>query len=289
MLRAGRRAQLAVGALSWGMLAALAYLAAGYGVLCAVFWFFQHYFFFRPELLPATFTYRYDHPFEELHFDMPDGGYVNALLFRVPRALGVVYYLKGNSRSLKGWGQFARDFIGNGYDFFIMDYRGFGKSRGRRSEATLYADAQAAYEWLKARYGEERIVVYGRSLGSGIAARVAADNRPRMLILDCPYYSFRYQIGRFGWWLPLRWLLRYQMRTDRYIGRVACPIVLLHGTRDRLISFAQSEMLVRASGGRARLIPIEGAHHNNLPSFQAYHDHLHALLMEAAGKRPIQE
>ncbi len=254
--------------------------------VCVIFWFFQDYFFFRPELLPLTFAYRYDYPFEEVHFDMPDGGYINALHFKVPRALGIVFYLKGNSRSVKGWGKFAQDFIGKGYEFFIMDYRGFGKSRGKRSEQRLYADAQAVYQWLKVRYGEAHIVVYGRSLGSGIAAWIAAHNRPRMLILDCPYYSFRYQVGRFGWWLPLRFLLRYQMPTYRYVQQMDCPVAILHGTRDRLIDFYQSEMLQQLRADLIRLIPIEGAGHNNLPEFSAYHEHLYELLVEAA--RPAQ-
>ena len=75
---------------------------------------------------------------------MEDGGKINALYFKVPNSRGVVYYLKGNSKSIKGWGKFAKDFLSNGYDFFMMDYRGFGKSKGRkmcirdRSSSTSY-------------------------------------------------------------------------------------------------------------------------------------------------------
>ena len=120
----------------------LIYLGALYMVLAVVFYFFQDYFFFRPEILPHTFEYKYPFPFEEVNFEMEDGGQINGLHFRVPNARGVVFYLKGNSRSLKGWGKFARDFVSKGYDFFMIDYRGFGKSHGRRTETTLYNDAQ---------------------------------------------------------------------------------------------------------------------------------------------------
>lgn len=252
-------------------------LAVGYLLLSVLFYLLQDLFFFRPEILPGHFEYQFPFPFEEVHFDMEDGGYINGLYFRVPNAKGVVYYLKGNSRSVKGWGKFAKDFVGKGYDFFMVDYRGFGKSAGRRTEATLYNDAQTVYRWLSDRYPEEDIVVYGRSLGSGIAARIASWNRPRMLILDSPYFSFFYQVRQYGFWLPLKWILRYQIRTDQFLRKVSCPIFILHGTHDRLIPFRQGQLLAKQSE-LAILIPIKGGGHNNLPDFAAYHDQLYDLL-----------
>src|SRR6185295_5609742 len=158
-------------------------LGALYIGLCLIFYFFQHFFFFRPEILSSGFKYQYAFPFEEFNFNTGDGGKINAIYFKVPNSRGVIYYLKGNSRSIKGWGKFAKDFVSNGYDFFMMDYRGFGKSRGKRTQAILFEDAQFLYTWLKDHYPEEKIVVFGRSLGSGIAARVASWNKPRLLIL----------------------------------------------------------------------------------------------------------
>ena len=129
-----------VSILTW---AGVAYLG-----LCLLFYVGQDLFFFRPERLPKWFAYKYPFPFTEVNFDMEDGGVVNALHFRVPNSLGVVFYIKGNSRSIKGWGKFAKDFVGKGYDFFILDYRGFGKSKGRRTENILYGDLQQVYKWL---------------------------------------------------------------------------------------------------------------------------------------------
>ncbi|MCS7035998.1 MAG: alpha/beta hydrolase [Saprospiraceae bacterium] len=260
------------------LLSALTLAALVYGGLCAFFYFGQDFFFFRPERLPKWFAYEYPFPFREINFDMEDGGVVNALHFQIPNSKGVVFYIKGNSRSIKGWGKFARDFVGKGYDFFIMDFRGFGKSRGRRTESILYSDLQQVYKWLAARYGEERIVLYGRSLGSGLAARIASWNNPSLLILDCPYYSFLYHISRYGFWLPLRWLLRYHIRTDLFIRKAQCPVYILHGKRDRLIPYRQSEMLQALSPDNIHLIPIEGAGHNNLTEFPEYHDHLYDIL-----------
>ncbi len=245
---------------------------------CLFFYFFQHLFFFRPEILSRDFKYKYPFPFEELHFDMPDGGTVNAIYFKVPNSRGVIYYLKGNSRSIKGWGKFAKDFVSNGYDFVMMDYRGFGKSRGKRTQATLFDDAQYLYKWLSERYPQNQIVVFGRSLGSGIAALVASWNSPRMLILDSPYFSFYHNIRRYVFFMPLKWLMRYDLRTDQFLKTISCPVHLIHGTKDRLIPFRQSQQLKNLYPNKVQLHPIAGGGHNNLPDFPQFFELLYDIL-----------
>lgn len=249
-----------------------------YAGVCVVFYFAQDYFFFRPERLPADFKYKYPFPFEELHFDMEDGAVINGIYFKVPNSKGIIYYFKGNSRSIKGWGKFARDFVGKGYDFLLVDYRGFGKSKGRRNESNIYNDMQDIYNWVSERYPEDRILIYGRSLGSGFAARIASWNKPRMLILDCPYYSFLYHISIYGFFLPLRWLLRYHVRTDLFIRKVKCPIFIMHGAKDRLIPYRQSQKLLEVAPPHTRLYPMPRAGHNNLPKFAEYHETLYDIL-----------
>ena len=251
---------------------------ASYAGLCVVFYFTQHLFFFRPEILSHSFKYQYPFPFEELNFDTADGGRINAIHFKVPNSRGVIYYLKGNSRSIKGWGKFAKDFVSNGYDFLMMDYRGFGKSRGKRSQRKLFDDAQMLFKWLADHYAEDRIVIYGRSLGTGIAARIASWNHPRLLILDSPYKSFYRNSKRFGFILPLKWLLRYDIRTDEYLEAVSCPVHIIHGTKDHLISYRQSEELKSLYPEKITLHPIEGGHHNDLPEFPEFFELLYDIL-----------
>lgn len=249
-----------------------------YIILCLVFYFLQDLFFFRPEKLPNYFTYKYPFPFDEVNFDMEDGGRINGIHFKVPNAKGVVYYFKGNSKSIKGWGKFARDFVSKGYDFFMVDYRGFGKSKGKRTEAILYNDGQHVYKWLLDHYKEEEIIIYGRSLGSGIATRIASWNRPKMIILDSPYYSFISQVKRYAFILPIKLLLKYHIRTDQFLTQVNCPIFIIHGTKDRLIPFHHSQKLRKLVPNRCKLYPIPTAGHNNLPDFPEYHDYLYDIL-----------
>ncbi len=259
------------------------YIIVIYLILCLVFYFLQDLFFFRPEILPQHFTYKYPFPFDEVNFEMEDGGQINGIHFKVPNAKGVIFYFKGNSRSIKGWGKFARDFVSKGYSFFMIDYRGFGKSKGRRTEATLYNDGQHMYKWLTETYEEENIIIYGRSLGSGIATRIASWNSPQMLILDSPYYSFLDQVKRYGFILPIRLLLRYHIRSDLFIKKVTCPIYFIHGKKDRLIPYKHSELLRQQVPDRSHLITIEEGGHNNLPSFPKYHEELYEILNREEG------
>lgn len=247
--------------------------------VCIIFYVFQDFFFFRPEKLPQNFQFKYPYPFEEKKYDMEDGGHINAIHFKVPNALGVIYYLKGNSKSIKGWGKFAQDFLGNGFDFYMIDYRGFGKSKGKRTEAILYSDAQYLYKKLCQEYDEKNIVVYGRSFGSGIAARIASWNNPQRLILDSPYYSFKKLIkSKGGFLLPLRYLLRYKMPTNSFLSVCNCPIDIIHGTKDFLISVKGHSQKLKDLFPRLTLHLIKGAHHNNLPKFKNFHLLLYKLL-----------
>jgi pimeloyl-ACP methyl ester carboxylesterase len=134
------------------------------------------------------------------------------------------------------------------------------------------------YDWLKQQHAEAQIVVFGRSLGSGIAAWVASKNRPRLLILDSPYFSFYHNIRRYIFFLPVKWLMRYDLRTDQFLHSVGCPVHIIHGRRDHLIPFRQSEQLKALHPGKVHLHPVEKAHHNNLPDFPEFYELLYDIL-----------
>ena len=102
-----------------------------------------------------------------------------------------------------------------------------------------------------------------------------------MLILDSPYYSFYHQVKRFGYILPLRLLLRYQIRTDQFMKSISCPVFIIHGNKDRLILFNHSVRLQKINPTLIQLLKVEGGGHNNLPSFPEYHEYLYDILNEA--------
>ena len=238
----------------------------------------QEKFIFKPEKLKQDFIYKYDAPFRELFFDIEQGVRINGLHFYVEKPLGLILYFHGNSRSIKGWAKYARDFYRYKYDVVLVDYRGFGKSTGKRNEKDMLSDMQFVYDTLAKTYPQSHLIVYGRSFGSGFAAKLAADNTPRYLILDAPYFSFKKTIERFLPILPVKYILRFHLRTDKWIPKVNCHTYILHGTKDRLIPISNSEKLRALNPRKITLIRIQGGVHNNLSSFPEYHNFIRDIL-----------
>jgi hypothetical protein len=254
------------------------YIIAGIIVLSVFIYFFQEKFIFKPEKLKQDFEFKYNIPFKEYFFDIEPGVRINGLHFNRENPKGLILYFHGNTRSIKGWAKYAVDFYRYDYDVVLLDYRGFGKSTGKRSEKEMLNDMQFIYEKLANQYTEHHIIVYGRSLGSGFATKIASENKPRYLILDSPYYSFMRAVERFLPILPVRFVLRYHLRTDKWIRHVNCHTYIIHGTRDWLIPIRQSEALQKLSPGKITLIRIHGGGHNNLPSFDEYHNFIRDIL-----------
>lgn len=240
----------------------------------------QERFIFKPEKLKQDFLYKYDAPFRELFFNVSPGVRINGIHFYSSNTKGLVLYFHGNSRSIKGWGKYARDFFRYGYDVLLVDYRGFGKSTGKRGETDMLQDMQFVYQEMNKQFDEKQIIVYGRSLGSGFAAKLACDNKPAYLILDAPFFNFSSAVQRFLPFLPMRFLLRYTLRTDKWMPFVKCHTYIIHGTKDRLIPIKNSEQLQAINPRMITLIRIHGGGHNNLPSFPEYHNFIRDILAQ---------
>ena len=136
----------------------------------------QEKFIFLPTQLPEEYSYSFDNEFEEFFLTNPDGARLNALHFKTNKPKGVILYFHGNAGDLSRWGEIANRFLDFEYDVIVMDYRGYGKSTGKRSESSLFEDAQLFYEHTAKLFSKDDIVVYGRSLGCSIATHVASQN-----------------------------------------------------------------------------------------------------------------
>ena len=241
-------------------------------VLGIFIYFFQHRFFFQPEKLPPDFKFAYDNlKAEEKTVEPERGAQINYLHFQVDEPKGVVIYLKGNTKSIKGWGKFAIDFTRLNYEVIMMDYRGFGKSTGKRTVEAMKRDTQYIYDLVKEKYTEDKITVYGRSLGSGFAARLAAKNNPRLLILTSPLYSLLRTIHRYLPFMPAKPFLRYNIPTFHYLKNVRCPIKIIHGSDDRLVPLNTAVDLSEINPKLTRLYVILRAGHIDIHQFEEYH------------------
>ena len=250
-----------------------------YLAISIILYFLQDYLMFKPEKLPADFQFDYENQeTEEYNVETRDGAILNGLRFKAKNPRGIVFYLKGNSKSIKGWGKFAVDFTRLGYDVLMVDYRGFGKSTGRRTQKAIKRDMQVIYNKLKEKVEERYIILYGRSLGSGFAAKLASMNNPRMLILDAPYYSLSKVAKKFIPFMPLSILIKFPMPTYKWLKYVHCPIHIIHGTDDRLIPYKTSVKLSKIKPEITTLHTVIGGGHKNLNTFESYHKMLHDII-----------
>lgn len=251
-----------------------------YIAISIAIYYLQDYLLFKPEKLPKDFQFNYENQeIEEHNLETRDGAVINGLLFKPKgESRGIVLYLKGNSKSIKGWGKFAVDFTRHGFNVLMVDYRGFGKSTGRRSQKAIKRDLQEVYNEIKERTNENRIILYGRSLGSGFAAKLASMNHPRMLILDAPYYSLTKVTKRYMPFMPLSILIKYPLPTYKWLKYVQCPIHIIHGTNDKLIPFKSSLKLSKVNPKLTKLYTVIGGGHKNLNNFESYHSMLDDIL-----------
>lgn len=256
-----------------------------YVLICALMFIFQEKLLFRPTVVPAGHVWNFelaDGPVpeasvEEVFLDAELDGKLNLLHFKLNKPRGVVLYLHGNGGCNQNYMRRRRVFLEHGWEVVYLDYRGFGKSIGPLSEAGLDADAMAAWQYLEKLFPRQQIIIYGHSLGSGFATRLAAKVHPRHLILETPYTSLA-DVGQWQYpWLPVRWLIRYPSPALEYARALQCPLDVIHGTADRTIPYEQGLAMSKAAN-KGLITTIEGAGHNDCSASPLYKETLGRIL-----------
>ncbi|QLG47031.1 alpha/beta hydrolase [Costertonia aggregata] len=242
-----------------------------YLLITVMLYFLQEKLIFLPSKLPQDYQYSFAVPHHEFNLTAPDGAVLNGLHFKGTAPKGVLLYFHGNAGDLSRWGEIAQFFVQQGYDVIIMDYRTYGKSTGKLSEAALHADAQLFYAYALKTYDEKAITLYGRSLGTGIATQLASTNAPKQLILETPYYSLvDVAKSRFPF-LPVDLLMKYKLKSHEFMNGVTCPVVVFHGTDDAIVPYASGQSLYEAvPHAQKQIFTIKGGGHNNLIEFPEY-------------------
>jgi fermentation-respiration switch protein FrsA (DUF1100 family) len=193
------------------------------------------------------------------------------IVWHVPAKPGhpVILYFHGNGDFLAGFFGRFRDIIADGTGVVALSYRGYAGSSGRPSERGLLQDAQAAYAFTTARYSADRIVVWGFSLGTGVAVAMAAEHPIGKLILEAPFTSTADVAASLFWFMPVRLVMRDQFRSDERIARVKVPLLIMHGTDDPAIPIIFGERLFALAHEPKRFVPFSGGGHENLGNFGA--------------------
>ncbi|MBL6447090.1 alpha/beta hydrolase [Fulvivirga sp. 29W222] len=235
----------------------------------------QEKLIFHPEKLPKNFRFDLAKGGEELFLTTEDQEKINALFFPGNKS-EVILYFHGNAGSLAGWQQVADDFTSLGYSILIIDYRGYGKSSGKITEKGLYLDAFAAFHFLtdKKDFSPDEIIIYGRSIGSGIATDLASKRLTKGLVLESPFSNLKKLATQKMPFLFPSLFLQFHFDNIGKLDSVNCPILLIHGGNDALIPVSHAQNLHKAYSGKKKLVIIPQGTHNDLSLFDKYHETL---------------
>lgn len=247
-------------------------VGAALGVM-GVVGYFQEALIFHPERTAADFKYPIIKKFEE-HFLTVGNENIHSLLIYADQNRGVLLFFHGNGGSLEFWAPVLQSLsVKTGWNVWAIDYPGYGKSTGTiSSEEQLHQAAGELWSEAAKRFPGQKIVPYGRSIGSGLASRLAAEKSVTAVVLESPFYNLEQMAGLTFPWVPT-FLLKYRFRSDQHLPNVKSPILIVHGERDEIVPYSQGEALAKTNPS-ARLVPVAEGHHNDLDSFGEYWDGL---------------
>jgi fermentation-respiration switch protein FrsA (DUF1100 family) len=173
-----------------------------------------------------------------------------------------VLYFHGNAGNVSDRSERFEEVLASGFGLLAASYRGYPGSEGSPSEAALFADGLKVFDWLAERTDE--IVVHGESLGTGVATYVAAERDARALVLEAPYTAALDIAAATYPWIPVSLLMRDPFLSREHIARVEEPVLILHGTADRVIPVEHGRSLFEAADQPKELVIVEGAGHGDL-------------------------
>lgn len=252
--------------------------------ISGIAWLFfnQEKLLFFPEVLPSDFTFNFPAPFREGSLRLnseTDSSEKNKseanlsyLIFNSESSKGTILYFHGNAGSLKDWGFAAAELAEKtGWSVWIMDYPGYGKSTGPlpKTEERLIAAGRRIRAEIEKTGSTMPLVLFGRSLGSGIAVNLAHEARPDGLILETPYRSIA-KLGHELFPILPEFFSRFDLNCEILLPNLgSTPVLIFHGTEDEVIPVRHGNFLAQLMP-QFRLVTIPGGKHNNLPQYSQY-------------------
>ena len=253
-----------------------------YVAVLASLYFFQERLIFFPSKLEPNYDFSFDRPFEEIRLDA-NGTRISGLKFlaqsrdgkqiygdardgngKRKAKNGAATFFHGNAGNLQGWGGYARFFTELGYDFYLFDYRGYGKSGGEiGSQEQLYADADAMMQAVLREYDAGEVAAVGYSVGSGLAARAAQKYGAKQLVFIAPYFSLE-ELAREKMPFVPKFLIKYKIPTFEFVGGFSGPVTIFHGEHDELIGVDNSRRLLKFLKPGDKIYELNAGHNDIL-------------------------
>ena len=249
------------------MLTSLAFMVAiAYVLLAGVLFFTQSHLIYYPNyerriaLTPLDAGLAY----EAVEISTPDGEMLHGWFVPAPAATATILFFHGNAGNISHRMEYLSMFNSLGYNTFIFDYRGYGDSSGVPSELGTYSDALAAWEYLtKTRsVPPGRIILFGESLGGAIAAWLATQERPGLLVLASVFTSVPDMAAKLYPFLPVRLLSRFEYNTLESLKSITCPVFVAHSPSDEIVPFAQGQTLYEAAPHPKQFLELQGGHND---------------------------
>ena len=251
-----------------------------YAIIGIAGYYLQDYFLLHPKKIALEERYSFTGVFEEINWSVDEQTSFHIVQFTVPDSLrkGVVLYFHGNQNNITRYARFVPQFTKAGYEVWMAEYPGFGKAAGKATEDLMYQEAIQVYQLARKKYTPQQIIIYGKSIGTGVASYLASQRDCRNLILETPYYSIASLLRPLFGIYPLNSLLHFQFPTYQYLPAVSAPITILHGTRDGVIRYSNAQQLQPLLKKGDRFITIEGGSHNNLNDYPLMQQTLQQIL-----------
>jgi alpha-beta hydrolase superfamily lysophospholipase len=237
-------------------------LAGTYLLLGAILYFLQSKFVFNPRHHLFATPNNFGINFEEVWLQTEDDVKIHAWFIPAAGAKYTVLFCHGNGGCLSHRVETIELYHKLGYNFLIFDYRGYGLSQGKISERGLFADAEAAWQYLTKTKNikPENIVIIGRSLGAAVATRLAGEKHPAKLICESAFLSIPEMAKELYPYYPAALLSRYSFSTKTYLKNIRCPVLFVHSRDDEVVKFRHGEQLFTLAGEPKQFLELSGGH-----------------------------
>ena len=261
----------------WFKILAIVYILGGVAL-----YFLQDYILFHPVTLKRDHKYNFPEKHKDINIPITENSNLNIVQFFSTDTItkGVVLYFHGNKKNISWYAKYSPYFTKHGYEVWLIDYPGFGKSTGKFTEQTLYDWANYMYNFARTRFGPDSIIIYGKSMGTGIATHLASIQPCKKLILETPYYDYPSVIKHYLPIYPIEWMIHYKIPTHDYIEKVIAPITIFQGTDDWLVTYNNAKRLKPFLKPRDEFITIKDGEHNDLFKFKETIEKLDSLLKD---------
>jgi fermentation-respiration switch protein FrsA (DUF1100 family) len=241
-------------------------IACAYAALVAFVWVIQDRLIYFPQAgreVASTPAAR-GVPYDDFTITTADGEKLNVWWVPASSPRGAVLLFHGNAGNISHRIEYALMFRALGYSTLLVDYRGYGKSSGKPSEEGTYRDADAAWRWLTQTRAipEDRIVLFGESLGGGVASWLAARHTPRALVLASTFTSTVDLASQIYSFLPVKLISRYRYDTLERLAAIRSPVLVIHSPQDDIIPYSHGRRLYEAAREPKAFLELRGGHND---------------------------